>query len=120
MKLDGFLQPPATDSSFFSEIWTLLRPAFLIGHFPVKIHLNKKGAIKIKITKLSSAYFLALFVVLNSFAMLSHLSAKYGQKLQNSPLSYKVALFQITALSVAAVIGAVNTFNKRHDLVKVR
>lgn len=111
---DSF-QCKVQQESFYHGVWTYMKIGSLLGQLPIALSSDKN----IKVTKLSTAYFLSLFAVFNSFALFSNLTAEHDHLHMKNPMILRVALFQVFTLSVTAVIGAVNMFYKRQDLVEV-
>lgn len=104
------------EDSFYGSVWWYFKSGQVMGHFPVKLSSTSRG-IEAKTTFLSSAYYLTLLSLCTTFVVYAHLNMNHDHLHHTHTIILRVAFFQVAAISVTALIGSINSFVMRHNLV---
>lgn len=103
---------------FYGSIWNYFRVGYNLGFLPVEIY-SENHKIKVKVSKMSTAYFLGIFFTFSILAVHSHFTSEHDFENKENPMIHRVAFFQVVTLSCSGVVGAASLFFKRHDHVEV-
>lgn len=103
---------------FFGSIWWFMKILQFMGQLPIEI-TSRVNETKVQVTRQAVLIYCSVMSFFTVFAIYSHLDLKHGLH-YHDPFARRVGLFQVIAVSITSLIGAINTFVMREKFVKVK